>query len=135
MKVNVLWGNPIAIVLVSCVFSVILIVISISTLLSGQVFDEGHIFFVAVVTFFNSATMIAFYAAYRHEIRNSKHAFMSPKRYKKSVRLGEQYESAVNRLRNSLRHTGERLEQLDDDAIIDRAVEVIESYDIKSIKD
>jgi flagellar motor component MotA len=134
MKIRLFWGNPIVIVLVSVVFSIILVAISIVTLLNGHVFEGKYAIFSIFVTFYNCVAMIAFYIAYKHEIKTSKNAFMSPKKYKKSVMLGGQYDSTINRLKSSLRNIDESIDQLDDDAIIDRVVEAIESNDAKTIR-
>jgi hypothetical protein len=135
VKINVLWGNKIALVLVSCIFSILLITLSIMTVLSGQVFDNGLAIFTIVITFYNCATMIAYYMAYRLEVKESKYSFMSPKKYKQSVKMSGLYESIMNKLKDSLSHTGESLNKLDDDAIIDRVIEIIEGHDTKVSKD
>jgi hypothetical protein len=133
MKIKLFWGNPIVIVLVSFIFSVILMGISIVTIINGQAFEGKYTLFTVFVTFYNCITLIAFYIGYRLEIKKSKHAFMSPKKYKEAVKSGGQYESTLHRLKNSLRQMDVSIDQLDDDDIIDKAVEIIVSKDAKSI--
>ena len=134
MKIYILRGNPIAIVLVASIFSLMLIGLSIGTLLNGHEVGKEFVFFTTFMTFYNCVAMVAFYIAYKQEVKKSKHSFMSPKKYKRSVELGDKYERTVVRLRDSLGSTEKNINELSDEAIVDLAIKMIESNNTKTSK-
>lgn len=118
MKVNYIYGNPIAFVLCSAFFSIVLIALTVATNVSKELISIPLVFFVCFVTVFNYICLIVFYGAYRKGIN----AFMSPQKYKKAK---QNYLSNCEVLRTALVQANEKYNNINADEAIKKAIELI----------
>ena len=125
MQVKILWGNPLAIILVSVVFTAITIITATVTLFSNKELPPGIMMFIIFILVYNLFAEIGFYLAYRHEKNNTKYSFMSPKKYKKSTQLNEKYKSDNQRLKNTLVKIDKSYENISEDDAIAKTIELL----------
>lgn len=92
MQVYYFRGNPIVLVIVSTVFSILLLVFTIFALINKVELPVVAEPFILFVTLYNSGLLIALYLTYH----KSDYAFMSPKKYQKAMRLYEKNQKLMN---------------------------------------
>ena len=121
MKVYYIYGNPIAFVLCSAFFSIVLIALTVATYVNKELISIPLVFFVCFVTVFNYICLIVFYGAYRKGIN----AFMSPQKYKKAIKANQNYLSNCEALGTALVQANEKYNNINADEAIKKAIELI----------
>lgn len=125
MQVQILRGNPLAIILVSVVFTAITVIIAVVTFFNNKELPPVIMIFIIFILVYNLLAEIAFYLVYRHEKNNTKYSFMSPKKYKKTTQLNEKYKSDNQRLKNALVKIDKSYEYISEDDAIAKAIELL----------
>ena len=125
MEVQILRGNPLAIILVSIVFTAITVIIAVVTFFINKELPLAIMIFIIFILVYNLLAEIAFYLVYRHEKNNFKYSFMSPQKYKKTTQLNEKYKSDNQRLKNTLVNIDKSYENISEDDAIAKAIELL----------
>jgi hypothetical protein len=119
MKVYLLRGSPIALIIVSTAFSVLSLTYLLYSFIGKHILVPEICLFIAFSILYSTGISIAFYLAYR----KSDYAFMSPKKYRKTMLIFEKNQKLMT-----------TLEQLDSknvgvcpDKAIDIAIEMLEN--------
>ncbi len=133
MKVKILWGNPLAIILVSLVFTAITIIIATVAIFNNKELPLEIMIFIIFILVYNLLAEIAFYLVYRHEKNNSKYSFMSPKKFKKVNQLNEKYKSDNQRLKNTLIKIDKSYEYISEDDAIAKTIEILKDKLIDNV--
>jgi|GEM_PF-2504661 len=119
MKVNFLWRNPIALILVTVIFSIISIVILLISFFSKSNLPFQMNIFIVFVILYSSAIATSFYWAYR----SSKYAFMSPKKYRKAILINQKNLE----LKDVLVQVDRENANINPDKAIDKAIEILKT--------
>lgn len=119
MKVTFLWGNPIALILVTVIFSIISIVLLLISFFSKSSLPVETNIFIAFVILFSTAIATSFYWAYC----SSKYAFMSPKKYRKAMLINQK----ILELMDVLVQIDKENANINPDKVIDKAIEILKT--------
>ena len=125
MQVQIIKGNPIAIVLVSIIFTIITVITIVVAYINKFDLPSGIIPGILFVTVYNLLGEVGYYLAYRQVNNNSKWTFMSPKKYAKVTQMNEKYKLQNQKLRNALGQIDKSYSGISENDVIDKAIELL----------
>lgn len=120
MQFNLFFGNPLSLVILSIVFSVLALLYTGFSFFKGFEIPVAMELFIIFILFYNSILVITFYWGFR----KSEYAFMSPKKYKHALLIAEKNQ----KLKDELVRIDSKYNGISSNETIDSVIEILRKY-------
>ena len=120
MEFYILRGNPIALVLVSTLCSILTFGYALVSFIKKEPVNYNILPLILFSTLYSMICVIAFYLAYRKESR----PFMSPKKYTKVIKENEKYSLYLKNIKEALKKYDGSI-MSDNERVIERVIEIL----------